>query len=104
MTRQDYRLAIENAWVELAGTSTQHKPGARYQVFNISRGGLRFSSNELFDSQERMNITLHLPNNDEHLALGRICYCEPSENSNVLFYGVSFLENFLNMLQFQKPS
>ncbi len=105
MIRHDYRLAIENIWLELARDGkSKNQVSTRYPVFNISRGGLRFLSGETFEPQERIKITLHLPNNAEHRTLGRICYCETdAENADAIFYGVSFLENFLDMTPFQKP-
>jgi hypothetical protein len=107
MMRQDYRLAIENAWLELQRMHPESAPpaaGARHQVYNISRGGLRFSCDETFETQERVQVTLHLPNNTEHASTGRICYCEADEeNPTVVFYGISFLDNFLDMTPFQKP-
>ncbi|HEX5635593.1 MAG TPA: PilZ domain-containing protein [Gammaproteobacteria bacterium] len=107
MLRQDYRLAIDNAWLQLHRTITDNNAGdssTRHHVFNISRGGLRFSSTEIFETQERVNVILHLPNDTEHKSLGRICYCEPDESSKAcIYYGVSFLDNFLDMTPFQKP-
>ena len=107
MSRQDHRLAIDNAWLQLQ----RIQPGSnsavlstRYHVYNISRGGLRFSSTEQFDNQERVSVILHLPNDTEHASPGRICYCEPDEsNKSCIYYGVSFLDNFLDMVPFQKP-
>lgn len=102
MMRKDNRLAIENAWLQLQRIQTGSGTHSRYQVYNISRGGLRFSSTETFETQERINITLHLPNNTEHRSLGRICYCEADTETKVgNYYGVSFLENFLDMTPFQ---
>ena len=107
MSRQDHRLAIDNAWLQLQRIQPDSSPGklsARYHVYNISRGGLRFSSTEIYDTQERVNVILHLPNDTEHKSLGRICYCEPDESSKgCIYYGVSFLDNFLDMAPFQKP-
>ena len=105
MIRQDYRMAIENTWLELARNGkSKSKVPTRYEVFNISRGGLRFQSSEIFEPQERVKITLHLLNNAEHHTLARICYCESdAETSETIYYGVSFLENFLDMAPFQKP-
>jgi len=107
MMRKDYRLAIENAWLEFQRIhidSSINAISARHQVYNISRGGLRFSSNETFESQERIQVTLHLPNNTEHKSLGRICYCETCEETQAsTYYGVSFLDNFLDMTPFQNP-
>lgn len=102
MMRKDQRLAIENAWLQLQRIQSGSSTATRYQVYNISRGGLRFSSTDTFESQERIHITLHLPNNTEHKSLGRICYCEPDpENKAGHYYGVSFLENFLDMTPFE---
>ncbi|MDQ1362633.1 MAG: PilZ protein [Pseudomonadota bacterium] len=105
MIRKDYRLAIGNAWVQLQRMHAEDRSavdGTRYPVYNISRGGLRFSGNETFEAQERIKVILHLPNNTEHHSLGRICYCEPdTENQAVTYYGVSFLDNFLDMAPFQ---
>lgn len=107
MIRQDYRLAIDNAWLQLQRIQTDSGApdmATRHHVFNISRGGLRFSSAEFYESQERVKVTLHLPNDTEHQSLGRICYCEPDEsNKTCIYYGVSFLDNFLDMTPFQKP-
>jgi hypothetical protein len=105
MTRKEYRLAINHAWLQLQRmqlASDSSATDTRYQVYNISRGGLRFSSNTTFEAQERIKVTLHLPNNTEHHSLGRICYSEEDpQNQTLFFYGVSFLDNFLDMTPFQ---
>lgn len=102
MIRQDYRLAINHAWLQLQRGADTNPSDTRYQVYNISRGGLRFSSSTPFEAQERIRITLHLPNNTEHQSPGRICYCETDPQDQTLFYyGVSFLDNFLDMAPFQ---
>jgi hypothetical protein len=105
MQRKDNRQSIDNAWLKLSRLPTSDHsavPDQLYPVYNISRGGLRFSSTVQFDIQERLNVRVHLPNNTEHTALGRICYCEKDEQNKVgMFYGISFLDNFLDMTPFQ---
>lgn len=105
MQRKDNRQSIDNAWLKLTRLPTSDQPAIPeqlYPVYNISRGGLRFSSEVNFEIQERLYVRVHLPNNSDHTALGRICYCEPDGQNKVgMYYGISFMDNFLDMTPFQ---
>ncbi len=94
MNQREKRQAIKGAFLIIESQNNNEK----YTVHNISRGGLRFSSQKTFEIDERINITVHLASNKTHQARGRICYFViNNENSEGNYYGLSFLDNFLKM-------
>lgn len=66
-----------------------------FPVLNMSRGGLCFSSREVFVVDERVNITVFKDDKEAHQATGRICYRTETENGTDL-YGISFLDKYLS--------
>lgn len=96
MIQRESRQASEGAQISLKKRSAESNSGNgdKYPVNNISRGGLRFSCNENFDVDERVELTLYLSNGHVHNLDGRICYCR-GNNNNQHDYGVSFLDPYL---------
>ena len=96
MIQRETRQAIDGAQVSLKRRSpeTDSQTNHKYPVNNISRGGLRFSANENFDVDERVELILYLSNGHIHNLDGRICYCKDNSN-NQHDYGVSFLDPYL---------
>jgi len=94
MNRRETRQAIKGAFLKIEPQDNNEK----YTVHNISRGGLRFSSQKTFEIDERINISVYLTGDKTHQAKGRICYFViNNETSDGNYYGVSFLDNFLKM-------
>ena len=97
MIQRETRQASDGAQVSLKRQATEstHLGQTKYPVNNISRGGLRFSCNENYDVDERVELTIYLSNGHEHNLNGRICYCHPANNDNGHDYGISFLDSYL---------
>jgi hypothetical protein len=92
MNNREKRQTINDVYLKL----DYQKNDTRYTVHNISRGGLRFSSHKIFEIDERVGITVYLPNDKTHQAKGRICYFEINKDSHEgNYYGLSFLDNYL---------
>ena len=99
MIRRDARHAIDNAHLILNREFTEtDKEDHHYPVQNISRGGLRFSSSDNYDVDERIEITVLLQNREIHRAHARICY-RTNGQDQTFHYGVSFLDRFVDMEQ-----
>jgi hypothetical protein len=102
MIRRYNRRNTENAFLEIhrlnQNTDRALESTSRYPVENISRGGLRFYSNQPFVIDERIEVILHLSDGATHSATGRICYCQTDEDrAGQWGYGISFLDNFLEI-------
>ena len=66
-----------------------------FPIQNLSRGGVRFSSKQHFDIDERVSLKLYINENLSHKASGRICYHDEDQQNS--YYGVSFLDNYLHL-------
>jgi len=100
MIRRENRHAIEGAHLDIHRQAEARQAAgdtlAHYPVENISRGGLRFHGSDSYRIDERIEITVYLKNGESHSAMGRICYRQ-GDHENCCDYGVSFLDNFLEM-------
>ena len=100
MIRRDNRQAIRDAFLDVhrqVSNDSFDNQETHYTIENISRGGLRFcSENDDYQVDERIEIVVHLSNGDTHSAMARICYCDRNGRQPA-HYGVSFLDNFLEM-------
>ena len=97
MIRKETRHPLNNAHLTLHRELTEtEKDKHEYPVKNISRGGLRFSSNDSYEIDERIEISVFLKDQEVHHAHARICYCTNDQN-NGFYYGVSFLDKFVDM-------
>ena len=102
MIRRENRQSIQGAFLDIhrqnPGTMNDYDILTRYPIENISRGGLRFLCHDQFNIDERIQITVHMANGETHSARARICYCDLNNTHNGdCHYGVSFLDNFLEM-------
>ena len=97
MIQRETRQASDGAQVSLKrqAAESNNPQQAKYPVNNISRGGLRFSSHENYDVDERIELTIYLSNGHVHNINGRICYCHNANNENGHDYGISFLDSYL---------
>lgn len=99
MLRRENRKSISGAYFKLnTPYKTQEPADTEFEILNISRGGLRFSTNQSFIVDDRINITVYLENKQIHTANGRICYSQRGKiTDNNHYYGLSFLDNFIDM-------
>ncbi|MCW9013606.1 MAG: PilZ domain-containing protein [Gammaproteobacteria bacterium] len=99
MIRRESRHPTSNAQLILyRESSDMDKHRHEYPIQNISRGGLRFSSSDSYEIDERIKISVYLENKEMHQAHARICYClNGNEHDGNYFYGVSFLDKFVDM-------
>lgn len=97
MSRSDLRQEIKNSYLTIHRLNDEnHDDNEHFPIENISRGGIRFSSEETFDLQERVSLNLYIDGKLSHQANGRICYHDEDNNHNN-FYGVSFLDKYLHL-------
>ena len=94
MLRRDKRKPTRNTHLDLIRLFDNQQKYKNFPVYNISRGGLCFSSNESFDVDERVQITVFEEQQIIHQALGRICYRTETNSGNDV-YGLSFLDNYI---------
>lgn len=102
MVRRDNRHAIQGAIIQLAPVEASAVDSApEFQVNNISRGGIQFASTRPFELEQRIRLLLKLPNGRQHSATGRICYRDKQPGNDGDYYGISFLDHYLDMEQAQ---
>lgn len=98
MKRSEQRQEMSNTYLVI-GRDTGLAPSndsVHYPIQNLSRGGIRFSCEEHFDIDERVNLQLYIDEKLSHKASGRICY-HNEDKGHTSFYGVSFLDNYLHL-------
>jgi len=96
MQRSDMRREMNNAYLTIHRNASNNSNDTHFTIQNVSRGGIRFSSEEHFDIDERVSLALYINGELSHQAKGRICYHdEDSQQKN--YYGVSFLDKFLHI-------
>jgi PilZ domain len=96
--RLEPRQGMSNTYLIIGRNTDLPQPtnNAHYPIQNLSRGGIRFCCEEHFDIDERVNLQLYINEKLSHKASGRICYHD-GENSHNNCYGVSFLDNYLQL-------
>lgn len=101
MIRREKRSAVDGAFVQIVRVArpaeAPNPDTAEYPIENISRGGLRFCGNGEYNIDERIQVTVRLASGERHSAMARICYREQDAPNRHSHYGVSFLDNFLEM-------
>ena len=65
-------------------------------VENIGKGGFRFISNVSFNLEDRVQVLLRFPDGCSQEVLGRICYSEELDDSEIA-YGFSVIEGFYSL-------
>jgi len=98
MNRSDTRHENNNAYLLISrgNSKTQTGHNKHYSIQNLSRGGIRFCSEDQFEIDERIDLSLYIDDKLSHKARGRICYHDEDKHHNS-YYGVSFLDKFLNL-------
>lgn len=99
MIRRESRQNLNNAHLILHREDPDAEHDRHeYPIQNISRGGLRFSSYDNYEIDERIEISVYNEHKELHHAHARICYClTENDNDELFFYGVSFLDRFVDM-------
>jgi len=98
MVRRDNRHAISGAIIQLAPVDASTVSTApAFKVNNISRGGIQFASDKPFELEQRIRLLLKLPNGRQHTATGRICYRDRQPGNGGDYYGISFLDHYLDI-------
>lgn len=96
MKQRESRTLVSNCLVELENKSSNTKL-KQYKVSNISRGGLCFESiAEEFQLNEVIELNLIMSEDSIHKATGRVCYCNQSNQEKSVYYGLSFLDKFID--------
>ena len=99
MIRRERRQSLKNAYVKLneAYKNYDYK-NQQYSINNISRGGLCFTTQDVFIVDDIINASIYIDDEIVHSAKCRICYFEenktPENSSN---YGLSFVDKFIDM-------
>ncbi len=99
MIRRERRQPVTGAYFKLNDPykDRDHK-NLQYGIDNISRGGLRFCSQDIFCIDDMINISVYINEEVIHNAQCRICYFEhDNESQDGDFYGLSFIDKFMDM-------
>lgn len=99
MIRKERRQSIDDAHFKLdAPYKDRDYKNAKYAIDNISRGGLRFCSQDVFCIDDLISVSIYLDKEMIHNAQCRICYFEHHNDSpNGDCYGLSFIDKFIDM-------
>jgi len=97
MKQREIRTYLNSSLVQLIKPTDENVFNV-YKILNISRGGICFESNENdFELNEIIELNILLNKKSIHTARGRICYYNISSNKNLVQYGLSFLDNFIDV-------
>ena len=99
MIRRERRQAVEGAYFKLNSPyKDRDHENLQYAINNISRGGLRFCSHDVFIVDDLINISVYINEVEIHQAKCRLCYfIHDNESKNGDYYGLSFLDKFMDM-------
>ena len=95
MQERDNRTLVDNCYVQLM-RQPDNLAQKKYEVLNISRGGLCFVTNDEYELNERVELHIVIDKKEVHSACGRVCYRSHLEALNTESYGLSFLDNFVD--------
>jgi hypothetical protein len=68
-----------------------------YYVENISKGGFRFTTDIVFEIDDRLRVLLRFPDGHSQEVLGRVCYCDENKGPDGCAYGFSILDGFYSL-------
>lgn len=100
MIRRERRQSIHDAYFKLSAPyKDRDQNKLQYSIDNISRGGLRFYSRDIFVVDDLIDISIFIDEQMIHSAKCRICYFEQDndEPDNGDYYGLSFMDKFIDM-------
>ena len=99
MIRRERRKIIEDAYFTLNEPyKDRDHNNLKYEIDNLSRGGLRFCSHDIFTIDDLLSISVYINEQEIHSARCRICYFEHDNESNAGdYYGLSFIDKFMDM-------
>jgi len=95
MQQRETRSIISDSFVQLSRASKENS-SQKYEVLNISRGGLCFQSNEVFELNEKVKLNVTVKSQSILIANGRVCYHNVTDDKNTSHYGLSFLDHFID--------
>jgi len=95
MQQRENRTLVDNCFVQLVREPYSLEQ-RKYEVLNISRGGLCFVSNDEYELNEKVKLNIVIDKKAVHSANGRVCYRSHLKALNTSSYGLSFLDNFLD--------
>ena len=95
MQQRDNRNLVDNCYVQLV-RQPYNLAQKKYEVLNISRGGLCFVTNDEYELNERVKLNIVIDQKQVHSASGRVCYRSHLQALNTSSYGLSFLDNFVD--------
>ena len=95
MQQRETRSTISNSSVQLS-RAPEHSSSQEYKILNISRGGLCFQSDELFELNEKVKLNVIIQEQSILTANARVCYHNETADKNASNYGLSFLDNFID--------
>ncbi len=101
MQKREQRTSIEGGRVQIRRPSEQ-RTDHDYPVLNISRGGLCFQSSDEFELNEKVVMDVSVNNTPFHHANARICYRNDTDDSTMASYGLSFLDQFIDIDDIRK--
>lgn len=95
MQHRENRSLVDNCYVQLI-RQPYNLAKKKYEILNISRGGLCFVSNDEYELNEQVKLNIVIDKKEVHSASGRVCYRSYLEGLNTSSYGLSFLDNFVD--------
>ena len=95
MQQREARSVINESSVQLQREPTKNSP-QQYKVLNISRGGLCFQSDDSFELNEMVKLSVTIKDKNILTANGRVCYRKTLDGNNASNYGLSFLDHFID--------
>lgn len=84
----------------------EHRTNLENRTFDlehICKGGFRFITDQGFDLEDRLQVTLTMPDTSTRAVLGRICYSDMIDDNRAL-YGFSVLKGFYSLDEFDDDS
>lgn len=95
MQNRENRNLVDNCFVQLI-RQPYNLAQKKYEVLNLSRGGLCFLSNDEYELNEQVKLQIVINKEEVHSASGRVCYRSHLQAQNTSSYGLSFLDNFVD--------
>lgn len=95
MQQREIRSIISDSLVQLSRAADHNLP-QEYKVLNISRGGLCFQSDELFELNVMVKLNVIIKEQNILTANGRVCYHNETNDKSASNYGLSFLDHFID--------
>ena len=99
MTRKHKRMSCVNCRFEVLKVNGEEPASGQMldgDIENISKGGFKFITSQEYKLDDRIIVRLHFADGRSHETLGRICYCNDSEQGRYA-YGFSIISGFYSL-------